>query len=69
MNRKKFIKFIENYGFISTGRQTGSHEVFKSERYNFIFTIPAGNAEIKKAYLWAFRRELLNHEKLQMKSK
>lgn len=54
MNRKEFITLIKKYGFISTRRWNGSHEIFKSDNYNFNFAVPAGVKEIKKGIYWNF---------------
>lgn len=69
MNRKKFIKYIEKYGFLTTGRFSGSHEIFKSERYCINFAVPSGDKEIRKGIFWAFEKEMKRHEELQMRSK
>lgn len=68
MNRKKFIELIKEYGFISTGRITGSHEIFKSDRYDMNFVVPTGNKEIRKGLYWSFMKGIKKHEELQMRS-
>ena len=66
INRKTFVKYIKKYGFESTGRFNGTHEVFKSLFYKFNFTIPAGKKEIKKAIFWNFEA-LIKDEKQKIK--
>ena len=58
MKRKKFIEYIKKYSFESTGRINGTHETFKSPYYEFIFTIPKGKKDIKKAIKWSFEKEI-----------
>ena len=56
MNRREFIKYIKGFGFEPV-RISGSHEVFKSDRYSFNFTVKT-KANIKKAYRWSFEKKL-----------
>ena len=58
MDRKEFIEYIKKYSFESTGRFNGAHEIFKSPKYKFNFSIPKGKKEIKNAIIWSFEKEI-----------
>lgn len=65
MNRQKFLEYIKGFGFISTKRFNGSHEIFKSTKYPFNFAVPSGEKEIRKGIYWSFQKEVRNYEGIQ----
>ena len=57
MDRKSFIKYINKFGFNTTRRFSGSHEIFKSNDYDFHFSVPIGK-DIKKGIYWNFQSRI-----------
>lgn len=53
MKRKDFIKHIKKYGYVTTNKFNGSHEIFKNKETGKIFVVPTGK-DIKKGIFWNF---------------
>lgn len=57
MDKRKFIKYIESFGF-RYKRTNGSHRIYVNSK-NQIFPVPLSHDKVKKGIVWSFKRNFV----------